>query len=735
MPKIAPGMQIAHFRLLEKLGSGSFGEVYKAEDLYLNRLIALKLFTIEHPKASRELFLQEARLSSSLVHPNIVIVYEAGWHESIPFLAMELLEGEVLSRKIRFGDVSYTEALLYMSQILEALEEAHSQGILHRDIKSSNIMITPKGKVKILDFGLATNRQNNSMDADESSMGTMEFLSPERARGEEPDERSDLFSAGVVLYHMLSGRLPFERETRIQTFSAILHDEITPLSHVPDGVNGILQKALAKERTDRYLTARDFLDDLTRLKSHEISHASVASPLTIAVLYFNRNDQSEEIEYLRLGMTEDIITDLSGITGVRVLSRHAIARYRDREVVPRAIAQDLQVRYLLHGSMHKTGDQIEIEVNLFDSQSSSIVWTERHSNRVDQIFDLQEHVAKRVHAALQLRLTESERRSAGQHRTQSFLAYELYLKGRHHYAMQNAEQNKLAEQCLLRCLDLDPMYAAALVALSEVYVQRFYNWFDRERKWLAQAELVILRAAKINDQLAEVHCTLGMLLYLRGEYPQAMEEIRKAIRLDPHYAVAHDHSGEIYLHIGEVDKAILAFHTELRINSEVIYPYFYLVWIHSLLGDFSIARTILEQAKKKHAGSPLLNVLFGTFASYSRELVEAEAYLTRAIAANENNSFAMGRLAVVQSLLGNRNAAFTLAEKATERIDPLDHHAAFDRAAVFCMNGEEQQSFQWLDRAIQLGWRCRYHYENEPNLAGLRQHPHFAALLEKISTQ
>ncbi len=731
MTFIVPGMQFSHFRLEEKLGAGSFGEVYRARDIYLHRVVALKMLTLVESKDAKERFLQEARFCSSLVHPNIAVVYEAGWHESIPYLAMELVEGDLLSKRIRLAQVSMPEALLYMEQILEALEEAHSEGIIHRDIKSSNIMITSRGKVKILDFGLASSLyQKGSEELSSASSGTLEFLSPEQARGEEPDERSDLFSAGVVLYQMLAGRLPFERDTRVQTFSAILHEDIAPLSHISDPLNAILQRSLAKDPKARYQDAGEFLDALKHLDELESElRASVATPISIAVLYFDLPDSQEESEYLRLGMTEDIITDLSKITGVKVLSRHAIVKYRDTKIQLPVIAQDLQVRYLLHGSLHKSHNRMEVHVQLFDGAVSSVVWSERYTSPIEEIFELQEHVARSVHDALQLRLTESERRSVGQRPTQSFKAYEFYLKGRHHYSFQNADQNKQAEDFLLLALQQDPRYAAALAALSEVYVQRFYSWFDRDRKWLQKAEEMILQAALINDHLPEVHCTLGMLLYLRGNYEQAMDEIQKAIRLDPHYAVAHDHSGEIYLHVGEMDKAILAFHTELRINPEVIYPYFYLVWIHSLLGDFSIARAVLEQAKKKHAGNTLLNVLHGTFASYSGEFAEAESYLMKAIHLNPNNSFATARLSVVYAQMQNWQSATELAEKATETIDPLDHHAAYDRGSVFCLQGDIVNSFVWFEKAVQLGWRCSYHFENDPNLASLRSHPKFTELL------
>jgi TolB-like protein/Tfp pilus assembly protein PilF len=736
MELFSPGMTVSHFRLIEKLGSGATGDVFRAEDTFLQRQVALKLLTRIETSEQKERFLREARLCSSLIHPNIAIIYEAGWQGSVPFLAVELIEGEMLSRKIRRQEVSAVDAIAFMKQILKALDEAHSRGIIHRDVKSSNIMISQKHQVKVLDFGLAKEIKEDphfKVTTPGTVVGTIEFLSPEQARAETLDHRTDLFSAGVVFYHMLTGRLPFERETQIATYSAILKDQ-PGMIHAPE-LDSILQKALNKNREERYQTALEFLTALEGLDSRQVNVPHIVREdqrIKIAVLYFERLEEQEESEYLRLGITEDIIIDLSKVAGISVLSRHAVQKYRNRPIVIPEVIRELQVDFVLHGTVQKTGDMIRVLAELVDGETGQPIWNEEYERQMQDIFELQDHVAKSITEALQIRLTDSERRSIGQRSTQNLKAYEYYLKGKHHYQQYSSRDNALAEEMLKKSVRLDPDFAVAHAALAETYVQRFYNWFDRDRCWLSMAEEVIQRACRLNDQLPEVHCTLGQLLYLRGEYEKAMEEVQKSIRLDPHYALAHDHSGEIYLHMGELDKAILAFHTEMRINEEVIYPYFYLVWIHSLLGDFAIAREVLEKARQKHSRNILLHVLEGTYTSYSGDFEAAENFLRNALVTNSSNSFAAARLSVVLAQTERWTEAIALIEEATERIDPRDHHAAFDRACVMALRNETENSILWLQRAVDLGWRCKHHFEREPNLNSVRKHPRFVELLQRI---
>ena len=747
MQSFSPGTQVSHFRLLEKIGSGSTGDVFRAEDIHLRRPVALKILTRIENTEQEERFLREARLCSSLIHPNIAIVYEAGWHEQIPFLALELVEGRMLSREIRDGKVDRQRAIGYAKKILDALGEAHRQGILHRDIKSSNIMITPQERLKVLDFGLAKNfisgDSKPQLTRPGTIIGTIEFLSPEQARGEAADARSDLFSAGVVLYHMLSGHLPYESEQTVSTYAAILHKPPialrTFLPDVSDALEQIMLKALARSPDRRYQTAAAFIHDLDLLLDTSLSAGlspaelqPMSGPIAIAALYFDRIGQEEQGEYLRIGITEDIITDLSKIAGVSVLSRHAVQKYKDKDDDPIQILKDLNVDYLLYGAVEKSSERIRIKAQLIRKPDGQLVWSDTYDRQIQDIFELQEEVARRITEALQIHLTDSEKNLLHHRSTENLEAYELYLRGRHHYNLASPEDNRMAENMLSAATRLDPQFASAHAALSETYVQRFYNWFDRDRAWLSRAEEVVNVAYGINDQLPEVHSTLGMLLYLRGEYEKAMQEVQKAIRLDPYYALAHDHTGEMYLHTGELEKAILAFHTELRINPDVIYPYFYLVWIHSLLGDFSIARDILEKGKVKHSGNPLLPALEGIEASYEGRLEEAEEKLQRAIAQNPGNSFSAGRLAVVYAEMKQWEKAFRIAEKATEQIDPLDHHAAFDRACVLSLFGNAIESLHWLDRAVDLGWRCAYHFWNEKNLAAVRKTAGFQNLIRKL---
>lgn len=736
MSRYAPGLKVSHFLLLERLGAGASGEVFRAEDVHLGRHVALKFLTRFDQSRHKEAFLREAKLAASMMHPNIAVIHEIGWDDRVPFLAMELVEGEILSRLIRNKMVTRQQAFGYIKQLLSALDEAHAHGIIHRDIKSSNLMITPRGQLKILDFGIARTSADASAESDLS--GTVEFLAPEQMRGGIADARSDLFSAGVVLYHMLAGVLPFEGATAAATYSAVLNERAAALSQFQTGISepldAVMQKALAKNPAQRYQTAREFLSELDSLESSPAA-ARVAAPgsIAVAVLYFDRIGDDEESDYLRLGITEDIITDLSKITGLRVLSRHAVSKYKDKSPELRAIARELQVHYVLQGTVQSFDQRIRVSARLQDGANGETVWAERFDRQKQDIFELQDEVSQNVADALRIRLTDFEQRSMRQRSTSNLYSYECFLRGRYHYNQYSAPHNQLAEEMFSKAVDLDPDFAAAHAALSEVYVQRYYNWFDRDRKWLRSAEAVIQTAAGLNDQLPEVHCTQGMLLYLRSEYELAMEEIQKAIRLDPHYALAHDHTGEIYLHVGELDKAIVAFHTEMRINSELIYPYFYLVWLHSLAGDFAVAKEVLDKARLVHGKNSLLSVLEGVFASYNGERVLARELLSRAIAVNPHNSFAMSRLAVTQAELGNWNEAHRLIEQATDSVDSSDHHAAFDRGCVLALEGETEQCLHWLNRAIDLGWRCGYQFRNEKKLAGVRNDPGFQQLLARLN--
>jgi len=716
-------MQVSHFQLVERLGAGSSGEVFRAEDVYLRRPVALKFLTFTENSDQIERILQEARVCSSLHHPNIAVVYEIGWHDLVPFLAMELVEGETLSRRIGQKKVDPRKAIRYENQILDALREIHSRGIVHRDLKSSNIMITPRDQVKLIDFGLAGGSST------EAVVGTLEFLAPELLRNEGGDSRSDLYSAGAVLYHMLAGHPPFERATRAAMLTAILQDAV-PLLGTSEKVDAILQKALAKKPSERYATAQEILDDLQGLDMASLAERPAFQQPRIAVLYLDRSDNEEETEYLRLGITEDIITDLSKVAGIQVLSKHAVLKFKDKIVDPSHVLQDLQVDYVLQGAVRK--EQTRIFVNARLVEAGTVIWSQSFERDWTDVFELQDSVARQITEALQVRLTEAERKSIRQRPTADLRAYENYLRGRLYYNRATASDSVLAEENFAQAARQDPQFALAHAGLAEVYVQRYYNWFDRDRMWLQRAMEQVEKAAAINDQLPEVHCTRGMLLYLSGNYPLAMEEMQKAIRLDPHFALAHDHTGEIFLHTGDLEKAILAFHTELRINPELIYPYFYLVWIHSLLGDSAIAREILEKARAQHSRNPLLPVLQGVFASYNAELAGAEEHLLLALHNNPANSFAAGRLAVVYAETGQWDRAMEMAERATEEIDAKDHHAAFDRACVLSLSGETKKSLEWLNRAIDLGWRCAHHYRCERNLSAVRNDAAFLKLLERL---
>jgi serine/threonine protein kinase/Tfp pilus assembly protein PilF len=552
---------LAHYKVVRKLGSGGMGVVYEAEDTNLGRRVALKFLPqdLAQDSLALERFQREARAASALNHQNICTVYAIDQHGAQRFIVMELLEGESLAQLLGRQVVEMQQLLSLGIQIADALESAHAKGIVHRDIKPANIFVTPRGQAKVLDFGLAkmegirsthaadqleTRATPNELTSPGSTVGTVSYMSPEQARGQLADARTDLFSLGTVLYQMVTGVLPFSGETSAVVYEAILNRDPAPVTqlnpNVPPEFARILDKALEKDRSLRYQTANDLKTDLARLKRDlESGHRRVADSGTsraagkqlersVAVLYFENISGVKEDEYFRDGITEDIITELSKIRGLKIFSRPTVLAYRDKQVTPAQIGQQLKAAFVLGGSLRRSGNRLRINVQLIDTSTDFPLWSERYDREMKDVFEVQDEIARKIAQALRITLSPQEQEALAAKPTENMEAYDLYLRGKSYARRLTRQDMEFALQMFENAVAQDPNFALAHAAIANVCAEFHYH-YQRDTTWMERAMLASQKAVALNPDLPEVQVANAWILYASAQYEHAVMCARKAI--------------------------------------------------------------------------------------------------------------------------------------------------------------------------------------------------------------
>ncbi|NNF59570.1 MAG: alpha/beta fold hydrolase [Rhodothermaceae bacterium] len=714
-PRVEAGQMVGPYRIEEKLGGGGMGVVYRAEDTRLGRTVALKFLPphMSLHEEARKRFVHEARTASALDHPNICTIYNIGeTTDGRSFIVMACYDGETLKTKAARGPLPIDEAVGYALQMAEGLARAHEVGIVHRDVKPANVIVTERGRVKLLDFGVA---KMHDVDLTRTgvTIGTAAYMSPEQTRGVAVDHRADLWALGAVLYELLAGTRPFKGGTEQAVIHAVLNEEPTPLRalrpEVPDGLQHLVHQLLEKDPVVRPLHADAVIDALRHPQrgiSATVSDAGETARETasIAVLPFADMSPSQDQGYFCEGLAEELINALTHIEGLHVASRTSSFAFNDTSADVREIGERLQVGTVLEGSVRKAGDRLRVTVQLIDTADGYHRWSERYDGSLEDVFAVQDEIAGNTVRALRGVLTEADREALQRAPAADVQAYEYYLQGRQFMHQNRRFAVDHARRLFHRAIDIDPAYAPAYAGLAYASYVAF-QWYGQSEEDLAEAKRASQHAVELAPDLAEAHVARGLALTMSKQYAEAGQAMEQALRLNPNSYDVNYFFGRLCFMQGKYERAATFFERASELDPQEYQATCLLQMPYEELGRHEDA---LAQART----------------GFHRAERRLELYPDDVRAVN------LGAGALLR--LGETEHGLEWIQRALA-MAPDDSGVVWNAACAYARADHYEEALDCLERAIGLGSVNRAWVDHDPDMNPLRDHPRFQALMESIT--
>ena len=765
------GQTTSHYKILEKLGEGGMGVVYKAHDTKLDRIVALKFLpqqiTVSDEDQSR--FLLEARAISTLNHPNIATIYDIDEVDGQTFLVLEYIPGGTLKSTLKYlksedKEFSLAEVLDYGIQAAEALAHAHRHQIIHRDVKTDNLMLTDEGKLKLTDFGLAKFRGSAQVTKTGTTVGTAAYMSPEQIRGEEIDQRSDIFSFGIVLYELLTSHLPFRGEFETALSYSILNENAPPVKSLrkdaPEALEKVINQCLEKEKTKRYQSTDDLVAELRKVQQeitatvtivakqsrvpwiiaafiavlavtgifvfYPKSAPTVANSKTIAVLPFNNLTEQKEDEYFSDGITEDILTQLSKIADLSVISRTSVMQYKGTKKNIHEIGKELNAGMILEGSVRRAGDQVRIVAQLIDVNSDKHLWADTYDREYKQIFAIQSEIAQRIASSLQAKLSVAEKERLVNSPTTNVEAYNAFLQGRYFTDLRTREDLQKSIVCYERALKMDPNYARAWAGLAMAHSGQADDGFVPVEEGYAKARKEIEKALELDPNLAEAHAIMGnMKMYYDRDWSGAEASLRRALDLEPGNTTAMLHEGRLAANLGRFDEAI-----SLSRRAIVLDPLRTLAYVR--LGSVADSAGRWEEAEGAIRKTLELSPRYFDAHETLGEIYLAQSRLEDALAEMQKETdrgWHLYGLALAYHAMRKTTESDSALAEFIRGYQDVD---AYQIAEVFAYRREPDKAFDWLERAFKQRDAGLASMKIDLLLDNIRKDPRYEALMKKM---